>query len=530
MSLWEMSVAGGILILAILPVRRLFRNRLPAGTFLVLWTIAFLRLLVPVSVPAPCNVYTLLEICGVELNPAGLPEIFRMSDTDWNSSETLEQNSVVKKAGSKEQDSAGSGRGDGNAIPDSGKQVRDWRNLFPWRLLYLAGVLGTAVFYGFTYLKCRREFCMALPVEDEAVQKFVSSFPVKRRVQVRQTDLLATPMTYGVLRPVILLPGGMEWENSRQMELVLTHELVHICRFDVLRKLLLVTGICVHWWNPLVWVMYVLAGRDMELACDERVIRHFGQESGKMYALSLISLAERRNHVMSWGNGFGRFSSHRKLPFGRNAMEERIVAIMKKKRFGLAETAGGAVLVVFVAVLFATSAAQKSAEETKAAKQEAAEHEAGYQEEDDRLTVRIPAPHVPYVDGSLGAEERIDSEQIYGEASAEESGFINLEEPQAEGDYDASEGALETDGITQIDFPEEYRKYGVTEEGKYKEKQIAVLYDAGHFIYCDGCQDIPESETTYLLIKRDAKDKIISFAEVTREEMQKSVEDTGLEL
>ncbi len=249
-----------------------------------------------------------------------------------------------------------------------------------------------------------------------------------------------------------------------------------------------------------------------------------------MYALSLISLAERRNHVMSWGNGFGRFSSHRKLPFGRNAMEERIVAIMKKKRFGLAETAGGAVLVVFVAVLFATSAAQKSAEETKAAKQEAAEHEAGYQEEDDRLTVRIPAPHVPYVDGSLGAEERIDSEQIYGEASAEESGFINLEEPQAEGDYDASEGALETDGITQIDFPEEYRKYGVTEEGKYKEKQIAVLYDAGHFIYCDGCQDIPESETTYLLIKRDAKDKIISFAEVTREEMQKSVEDTGLEL
>ncbi len=174
MSLWEMSVAGGILILAILPVRRLFRNRLPAGTFLVLWTIALLRLLVPISVPAPCNVYTLLEICGVELNPAGLPEIFRMSDTDWNSSETLEQNSAVKKAGSKEQDSAGSGRGDGNAIPDSGKQVRDWRNLFPWRLLYLAGVLGTAVFYGFTYLKCRREFCMALPVEDEAVQKFFS--------------------------------------------------------------------------------------------------------------------------------------------------------------------------------------------------------------------------------------------------------------------------------------------------------------------------------------------------------------------
>ena len=75
-----------------------------------------------------------------------------------------------------------------------------------------------------------------------------------------------------------------------------------------------------------------------------------------------------------------------------------------------------------------------------------------------------------------------------------------------------------------------YSKYGVTEEGKYKGKQIAVLYDARNFIFCDGCEGIPKEERAYLLVKRDTKNNIISFEEITREEMQKSVEDTGLEL
>lgn len=76
---------------------------------------------------------------------------------------------------------------------------------------------------------------------------------------------------------------------------MLTHEMVHIQRFDVARKLLFVIAVCIHWCNPLVWVMNVLANRDIELACDERVLQYFGQESRTAYALSLISLAERNN-------------------------------------------------------------------------------------------------------------------------------------------------------------------------------------------------------------------------------------------
>lgn len=532
MSLWEMSIAGGILILVILPVRRLLRSRLPGRTFLMLWTLAFLRLMVPVSVAVPYNVWTLMEHWGMELNLPQQPEMFRWADTEWDSSENSKGNSHAGNAESETQSSAGTDRENGMMSPDSGKQAGEFPlSLSPGQFIYLSGVLVTAVYYMFTYLKCCREFRTALPAKDRAVREFIDAFPVKRRVQVRQTSLIATPMTYGVLRPVILLPKGMEWEDSRQMEMVLTHELVHIRRFDVVRKLLLLLTVCVHWWNPLVWVMYVLAGRDMELVCDERVLQYFGQESGKAYALSLISLAERKSNFVSWGNGFGRFSSHRNLPFGRNAMEERIVAIMKKKRFSLAEVTGAAVLVVFIAVLFATSASGESTEEAYAEEQGTMEHEAVYgeqEEENDRLTVRIPAPHVPYVDGSLRSEESVTYEQIYEEQ--EESGFINLEEAQAEGSYDASGEALETDGITCINFPEEYSEYGVTEEGKYKGKQIAVLYDARNFIFCDGCEGIPKEERAYLLVKRDTKNNIISFEEITREEMQKSVEDTGLEL
>ena len=78
------------------------------------------------------------------------------------------------------------------------------------------------------------------------------------------------------------------------MAYVLEHELVHIRRLDALWKPLLALTACVHWFNPLAWAMYVLANRDMELRCDEAVIRRFGADSRSAYALALLSMEENR--------------------------------------------------------------------------------------------------------------------------------------------------------------------------------------------------------------------------------------------
>ncbi|MFR7742749.1 MAG: M56 family metallopeptidase [Acutalibacteraceae bacterium] len=115
---------------------------------------------------------------------------------------------------------------------------------------------------------------------------------------------------------------------------MLEHEFVHIQRFDVLSKLLLIAAVCVHWFNPLVWVMYVLANRDLELSCDETVLRRFGGDVRAAYARVLIRMEAARG-------GFAPLCNH----FGKNAIEERITAIMKTKRITIVSLGLAALLV-----------------------------------------------------------------------------------------------------------------------------------------------------------------------------------------
>ena len=101
---------------------------------------------------------------------------------------------------------------------------------------------------------------------------------------------ISSPLTFGVLRPVILVPKKTDWTDETALRYVLEHEFVHIQRFDVLSKLLLIAAVCVHWFNPLVWVMYVLANRDLELSCGETVLRRFGGDIRAAYARVLIRM------------------------------------------------------------------------------------------------------------------------------------------------------------------------------------------------------------------------------------------------
>ena len=119
---------------------------------------------------------------------------------------------------------------------------------------------------------------------------------------------------------------------------------VHVQRFDALSKLTLIAAVCVHWFDPLVWVMYVLANRDLELSCDETVVHRFGGARAD-YARTLIRMMETRSGVAPLCSGFSK-----------NAIEERITAIMKTKKTTIISFVLAAVLITGTAAAFATSA------------------------------------------------------------------------------------------------------------------------------------------------------------------------------
>ena len=293
MSLFQMSVAGGVLILLIVVIRALAIHRLPKTTFLALWMIAALRLLLPFSIPLPFNIHIGLDIFSdvVQELPSG------------NIASTLPGDSPPSYD-------------IGTAVPSPATE-----HISTFEILWLVGVLLLALYFFISYFRSMRKFRMSIPDNTPYIQNWLTAHQISRSLVVRSSDLISSPLTYGILHPVILLPKKLDRNDQAALKYVLTHEYVHIRRFDAITKILFAAVLCIHWFNPFVWVMYVLANRDMELSCDAWVIRMMGAKNRSSYALMLIKMEEKRS-------GMSALYSH----FGKNAISERIEAIMKFKK------------------------------------------------------------------------------------------------------------------------------------------------------------------------------------------------------
>ena len=309
MSLMQMSVLGGALILLIAAVRALALQRLPKAAFLALWEAAALRLLLPFSVRLPF----------------GLPAPIRRLAA---AGEYLAEAVPAKPAST----------GMPSAAPVPGSAVL--HSVLP--VIWLVGFALMAAYFSVCYVRAKRRFRTSCPDDTPAVQNWLAGRDLRRPLEVRQSDLVSSPLTYGILRPVILLPKDMERGDETALTCILTHEFVHIRRFDAVTKLVFAAVLCVHWFNPLVWVMYVLANRDLELSCDECVMGALGGKEKVPYALTLIAMEETRSGGFSLCNHFSKL-----------AIEERIEAIMKYQKASVSAIALAFTLVLGVTTAFA---------------------------------------------------------------------------------------------------------------------------------------------------------------------------------
>ena len=193
-------------------------------------------------------------------------------------------------------------------------------------------------------LRSYRSFGKAEPVTDAKTNAWIAAHPLRRKYSVRQLGGIASPLTYGVFRPVILVPAGREADAY-----ALEHEYMHIRRFDALFKLLLALAAAVHWFNPAVWLMFFLANRDAELACDEAVLRRAGAEKRGDYARALLAAEEKRGGIKVFC-----------APFGANTTEERIREIMNYRKKTVLCIVLAAALALGLAACAATGAKTKA--------------------------------------------------------------------------------------------------------------------------------------------------------------------------
>jgi beta-lactamase regulating signal transducer with metallopeptidase domain len=318
MTLLEVSFSGAVFIIAVVMIRAIAINSLPKKTFLVLWEIVLLRLIIPFAIPSAFSIYTLIN------HNISTPAFLEAETNNVTSAVSREYFVMIQGM---EQPAAN--------IPF----------VSVWFVVWCIGMILFAAFFTVSYIRCRIEFGAALPVNNAYVEQWIKERPLKRRISIKQSDRISTPLTYGILHPVILMPKQTDWTDIEQLRYIFSHEYVHIYRFDTIAKLIGTYALCVHWFNPFVWAMYILFNRDIELACDESVIRQFGDKSKSAYSLMLISMEAKKS-------GLSPLCNH----FSKNAIEERITAIMNTKRMTIITLLSACLIILITVSLFATSA------------------------------------------------------------------------------------------------------------------------------------------------------------------------------
>lgn len=327
MNLLQISFSGGIFILAIIAVRAITIRRFPKKTFSILWKIAILRLLVPVSIPSVLSIYTWFNRHSLPVQTATLSPSISVSSADPFDLGSLSIPATVLPQTA--------------PLPDTPKNIPSI-----WFFVWCIGTVGCAIFFLLSYFICRKNFKTSLPIYNDNVTEWQKEQKQRQRIAIRQLDGITSPLTYGIWKPVILIPKSTVWQDT-ELKYILAHEYAHIRRQDTLTKLIFILVLCIHWFNPMVWIMYILFNRDIELACDEEVLSQLGESSKTSYALTLIHMEECKSNPTLLYNHFSK-----------NSVEERIRSIMKHKKISNHMIILAFIMIFFLTATFATSPAK----------------------------------------------------------------------------------------------------------------------------------------------------------------------------
>ena len=305
LKLLNLSISASWLVLAVL-VLRLVSKRSPKWMNVLLWGIVALRLMLPFSIESALSLIPSAETVSpavVQFDPA--PTITSgVSVIDNAVNPALSEHFAA-------------------APTASVNPLYVWTEIAGW--VWLIG-LGAMLLYALvSYLRLRRRVSVSLCV----------------RENIYLCEAISSPFILGVVKPRIYLPSGLD-EVQRQN--VLSHERAHLARRDHWWKPLGFALLAVYWFNPALWLAYTLLCRDIELACDERVIRTMDESAVKTYSTVLLACSMPRKAVITCP-----------LAFGEIGVKERVRNALHYKKPAFWVVAASVAVCVVVAVCFLTN-------------------------------------------------------------------------------------------------------------------------------------------------------------------------------
>ena len=313
-TILQASFTAGIAGLAVM-LLRLPLKKAPKRWSYILWAVVFFRCLCPFSVESGISLFNAVPEQSISDNQASDvyeyvtvdydPVYFDYSgNADFNKTDVSERTAVRKVT-----------------VP--------YNILF---IIWVSGVSAMLLYAVISYVRLMGKMKTAIKTEDG----------------IYETDMVSTAFSAGLFPPKIFLPCGLS-ENEKK--LIVAHERVHIKRFDFITKPLAFAGLSLHWFNPMVWLSFALMTKDMELSCDEAVLKIMGTEEKKSYSNALLKVSMRRSGLTALP-----------LAFAGTGIKERVKNVLQYKKPKLVAAILAAVVVLTAGVVLGTDAVRNSGE------------------------------------------------------------------------------------------------------------------------------------------------------------------------
>ena len=275
-KLFNMSLTASVAIVLVILLRLLLKKA-PKVISYALWGVVLFRLLCPVSIGSNFSVYNLFDAPAQE------------SGTITSVIEYVPSNIVHTEYPSVALPVPGISDVINEALPQGQEQLVADPLEAPMSFAtyaWMIGVLVMTIYSIVSYIRLRRKLSVVVPLRDNI---FIA-------------DDIKSPFVVGLFRPKIYLPCNL---GDKEQEYIILHEQHHIKRLDHVMKALAFLALAIHWFNPLVWVAFILASKDMEMSCDEAVIRKVDGDVRADYSASLLTLATGRRIIAGTPLAFG---------------------------------------------------------------------------------------------------------------------------------------------------------------------------------------------------------------------------------
>ena len=291
----NISITAGWLVLAIFLFRLIFRKT-PKWVFCVLWGLVALRLIIPVTFESKYSLIPSTETIPVDILDSDTPRInsgIAFLNSTVNPLLEKQENDTINNLPDMQNDEGSEYFAAEPSAYTAVKTPRQWVGIFSkiWAVGF-AALLGYALI-SYIVLKLR----LKTAVKADGTEN----------KQVYQSEYISDPFVLGIILPRIYLPFMVSDEDRGY---VIAHEEAHIKRGDHLWKFLGFVLLSIYWFNPLMWLAYILLCNDIECACDEKVIATLGERERQSYSVALLnsSMAVTRKHIIACPVAFGEVS------------------------------------------------------------------------------------------------------------------------------------------------------------------------------------------------------------------------------